>query len=156
MINNRYLIDGKVHKNTKHKKRKKHKDKINAKNKKVTTSTINININIKKLNLKETIFLVNSGFSIDIHGCYKLECIKLSDTKGSLKLDYDIDLHNYEISGTITIFNFDNSTLYSGIIYSKLNSIKYIISNRPLIPVGICMKGIINIDMHVYKKINNI
>ena len=107
--------------------------------------------NIKISTLKLNKLLYNDGIIKlwqDIHE----SDIEITNNIGSINL-YDIDIYNYSISGTVSIYNLDNNHLYQGIItdeyINNMKTVKLYLSNRPIIPLSIKFKGVIIIEINL-------
>lgn len=117
----------------------------------MNTSTTNYIISIPNLNFidrKINCLCIDNNKYID--GIFHISNFKISDINGLVTLDQNIDLSKFQVFGNITICSLENSTLYTGLIYSENTTIKYIMSNRPLVPIGITMKSILHLGLKIF------
>lgn len=110
---------------------------------------------IKKLGLEcmEFVFNKYNDNCITIEGVYKASKLKIKDTEGIIKFYTDqIPLNSLsfqDVLGNINILNIDNQTIYSGFVTYD-NSFQYILSNRPIVPIGVPFNAIIKIKIKIY------
>lgn len=116
-----------------------------------TISSIPICIKGFALNLHINIFSI--GDYVEVYGMYKITNFKVIDTENSICLcDRKIDLHKNYVMGSLSIMVHCNGTKYTGTIYSTDDTIKYIISNRPIIPIGLSLNVVLLINFKIIKK----
>lgn len=109
---------------------------------------------------------------VELNSCYKLinDCINitvvskdidifLKKNDGVIKLiDFPYELVKNTVSGTIHICNKEARHIYVGVVYDELcknltNSIRYNVSNRPIIPIGLNFTGTIIVNISVKIKL---
>ena len=108
-------------------------------------------IEIDNLSFCEKIPMSVSNTVREFIGTFKICDFKISNIAGYINiLDFEIDLSNYVTLGYLKIVNTSNNVIYDGIIYSD-TQIRYIISNRPVIPIGISINAILLINFKIVK-----
>lgn len=114
------------------------------------------NIEIKNLSFCDKIMTSSCGNIIDVCGSFKLDNLNIINSTGNIYIkNLDFDLNNCVVTGYIKIYNTTNNIIYDGIIFND-NKIKYIISNRPVIPIGINMDAILLINYKIIKSKYNL
>lgn len=107
-----------------------------------------INVKIPKLSMDTGLTMEKRGNIIEINGSLNPSFIKICDLQGFIFMDKNKIKDINDIFGLINIYNIENGTIYSGIIYYD-NDIKYILSNRPLAPLNVIFFGLINIMIKI-------
>jgi hypothetical protein len=79
-----------------------------------------------------------------VYGDYAHQCIRVDELKGQIRVAIDIR-DTMCIYGTISIYNHENGTVFSGMIYHMAGALHYVLSNRPLVQLGSGFKGIISL-----------
>lgn len=111
-----------------------------------------LNIIINSLNINDDINCITCGRLKHITKTYVLTNFKMTDLSGIILMSGLGDLSNCDIGGDLFILATDTNIMYQGIIYKKNNDIKYTLSNRPIIPIGISMNIIMYINFKVIMK----
>lgn len=110
---------------------------------------------IKKLGLECMEFYLNQigDTCITIEGIYKTSKLKVVDTKGLIKFYTDQipfnEISCEDVMGSVSILNLDNKTMYSGLITYD-SGLQYILSNRPIVPLGVPFSAIVKIRIKIY------
>lgn len=134
---------------------------FNEKIDKVKTDITNLNLyqsngtiimTIRSLNLIIPSSCYNFNNVTCIDNTMQLSNIKFTDTTGTITFDKTFNLANINIFGTIYFYCSDNGSIYNGIIRSTSSSILYIMSNRPLLPLGIQLNGTLLISLKIISK----
>jgi hypothetical protein len=131
-------------------------DNIKLLNKQITNISINqcnltiLDIDIESLNFVNCINCITNGSLKQITKIYKINDLKILSNIGSIKIDGLGDMNNYDVSGDIFIYGLDTNVMYSGLIYKENLCIKYILANRPLVPINISMNCILRININIF------
>lgn len=108
-------------------------------------SNIEIDIESLKITIPSKSYSMNGIIHID--NSMHFANTKLLQT-GIIKLNKNIDFTKFMVCGTLCIYCTDNNIIYNGIVMTNPN-INYLMSNRPILPIGIPLNGYINISLKI-------
>jgi len=103
-----------------------------------------VNVAIDNLHTNASFCMDNVCGVTTVYGDYAHQCIRVDELKGQIRVAIDIR-DTMCIYGTISIYNHENGTVFSGMIYHMAGALHYVLSNRPLVQLGSGFKGIISL-----------
>lgn len=129
-----------------------HKSHESCKN----NSESSLDIEIQNMSLYEKVKIYNHNDKyIEAYGTYKIESLKITDMNGAIYISgLNINLCEYDAQGTIKIIDNNTNIFYDGVIIKDGDNLKYVMSGRPVIPIGICINVILMINCNLIKKSN--
>jgi hypothetical protein len=104
-----------------------------------------ISLKSEKLSLNGSFFMEKNEKNIKIYGNYCSPGLKILDLAGTIVID-GIRVQDFSDAwGSLSVVNFETGTIFDGLVYFADHTIKYILSNRPLVQIKLPFNGMISI-----------